>query len=204
MNKRNIYILIGALTVAPVGAETLHLICSYSDLKPFESSDQAFENDDSLPLDILPLRRQYASEKYFCNEYKHKEDCESVMRFKNLIDSGRCLKQGFSTRMNFRFEEGDLKQRGESNVEYQFEGCGYHYGLKHGSEDMANASNYGITSSPLLIIKMISTPSVISFKGATSDKFLFNINRETLKAGYGVDRSYQCEIKKIKRSKNQL
>ena len=51
-------------------------------------------------------------------------------------------------------------------------------------------------------IMLSATPSIISFQEEGSNSF--NIDRKTLKAGYGTDRNYECKFQDIDTSDNVI
>lgn len=203
MKIKFIVFSIALLVNVTANAESMQLICSYSDDKPFESLEPAFSNDRKVPIVVLPLRIQYVSSKESCEKFKN-ADCIAVKILKKVQYSKICNDRGFDSRMNFKFEADDLKRKEDTNVEFKFEGCGIRYGTGFTDDAVTNESNYGPTASDISLARMVITPSIISFKGAVSNTTAFNIDRETLRAGYDVDRSFQCEVKKIKQSKNLL
>jgi hypothetical protein len=169
-------------------AEPKQLICSYNSIDHISNESQTlFPGDNTVGTITLPIGRQIAGKDYFCTEYPDSSGnyCDAAKKLREL--KSECLAKPELPRYTFTFDTDDLNTNDEVNAEVFVELCGE-------INDVTPVQRVGLSA----------TPSIISFSDAFSEKFDFNIDRETLAAGYATNRFLQCEVRDLDVSKNRI
>jgi len=193
-------LLVSILFVNSVVAEPKKLVCSYTDLKGLETVvDYLFPGDGYVSTITLPIGAQIGSAEDSCKKYRNDTGgnyCEKAEQLRLFRDSGTCKNLGYLSRNVFTIDTSDLNTTNESNAELYSDNCGIPW---------SGGDNYaGVSSSDLKKVTMTATPSIIRFSGAWSTELMFNVDRKTLKSGYGTDRSWQCKLEDVDTSENLI
>lgn len=106
------------------------------------------------------------------------ERCKSVVE---EMETCKASKLDYSHKRVYTFEKSALNSLSPSRAEFSNHICW--------STEVATK-----------IADLEATPSIVSFTEKGSEQYRFNVDRESLAAGIGIDRKWKCEIaeKKIK------
>jgi len=168
-------------------AEPKQLICSYNSIDHISNeSETFFPAEDYVRTDTLPIGRQIKWSSYFCRRFGNSTgNCDDEKKLREL--KSECLAKPELPRYTFTFDTDDLNTDVEVNAEVFVERCGE-------DNDATSVQRVGLSA----------TPTIISFSDAFSEEFDFNIDRETLAAGYATNRFLQCEVRDLDVSKNRI
>ena len=177
-------------------ASPKQLVCSYDDVDILESEEDIFPGQRDVITSSLPIGSQISSESRFCSNYPNSfaNYCDNLKKLKNIKEV--CLSSPELPRLTIKFESGDLKTGNRVNGEFFYESCGKY---------VENAAvNFGKHVSDVKRITLSATPSIISIDGIASKKETFNVDRKSLKAGYGTSRLLSCRVQDVDVSQNQI
>ena len=189
--KHPLYLLILLMPIL-IMASPKQLVCSYDDVDILESEEDIFSGQDSVRTVALPIGQQINSASWFCSKYPDSSGnyCDNLKILKNIKEV--CLSSPELPRFTITFESDDLKTGNRVNGEFFYENCGK-YGVKVG-EYISDVNK----------ITLSATPSTISFYGVASTKQTFNVDRKSLRAGYGTSRLFSCRVQDVDVSQNQI
>ena len=199
MNKFLALLLTLVFLSTSVIAEPKRLICSYTDMKGLESTNSLFPGDDKISYSGLPIGMSLNRYEKDCPKNPQGSYevtvCERLEKLRAFIKTDTCKELGYLARNTFTFDTDDLNTTAESNAEFYSDNCG---------ENFSNGWSARVSSSDIKQVTMTATPSFIRFRGAHSNKVMFNVDRKTLKSGYISDRSWECKLEDVDTSDNLL
>ena len=166
------------------------LVCSYNNLSDISSEEVIDPAFNQVWTTVLPIGSQIESAADFCSSYGG-DYCEEEKKLKAMKEV--CLASPELPRYTIIFETSELNTGNIINGEFTFESCG-----KYGRE----YKNY--YQGDLNKITLSATPSIISVEGVASQKQTFNVDRKTLKAGYGTSRLMSCKVEDVNLLENQI
>ncbi len=190
--KQPLYLLILLIMPILIMASPKQLVCSYDDVDILESEENIFPGQSEVATSSLPIGSQISSESRLCSNYPNSSGnyCDNLKKLKNIKEV--CLSSPELPRLTITFESGDLNTGNRVKGEFFYESCGNTY------------PGTGKFISDVKQITLSATPSIISIDGVASKTETFNVDRRSLKAGYGTSRLLSCRVQDVDVSQNQI
>ena len=210
--KRPISVLLlslgACLTAEMVVSEPKQLVCLKINQPPSEEYKKKFIKmmQEGLPEDrkrLIEVIESYNKNKELFGSYHT-----------TTIMSGTLIPM---VQSGIEFAEGALKLCADADHinkwTVKFDTDGLTQSTKRAAE-FSHSSYCGANTPPTRKVEMTSTPSILSFTFSGElvdykveyglDGYTWNVDRETLQAGFGTDRGFQCELKEVDVSRNKI
>ena len=190
------YSLIFLLLPLTIFGSPKQISCSYSNSSDISSESNFDPSFSEMYAIALPIGQRIRSSKEFCIKYPdmpaHIADyCGEAKKFMEMKNS--CLASPELPKYTFILDTKELNTGNAINGEFTLESCGEYMGefLTYFQTDVEK-------------LNITSTPTVISIENAANKFRNFNIDRKTLKAGYGSSRLLSCTVEDIDTSENKI
>ena len=175
------FILMVMFTSPTILGEVKKLTCELKDPIGLEIVDRLYAGQEFIYLDAIPIGPNIFNQKKYCENYGDTEACLKLEELKEKLDI--CASRPYLAKYEFIFDTEELE---EGTASFRKDICGQDPDSREYTAEMS------------------ASPTMITLMKVRSSNIRFTIDRQSLRAGYGSDRYFECSIGDIDVSKNKI